>query len=297
VAAQLLRCQPAGDEWAFEHLVAAARLAFARGAADAAATYLRRALDEPPPPERRPEILLDLAAADSMATDPDSAIAALREVLRYDLDDERRFRATMLLAGLLGQTGRVADAVDVLERQLEAFADRADLQATAEAALVNVTRIDMATRARAKPVIERLRRRVASGEERDPAVLGTITAEMGMEAEPAAPMADLAERALDGSTSRSAPRRAGRATTPCARSSSPSATKGRCASSTRPWPRRAGAGRCSTSAPPSRSAARRTSTWAISQRPRSTRGACARSRTCAAGRWAPGSRTPGSARC
>jgi DNA-binding CsgD family transcriptional regulator len=198
VAAQLLRCQPAGDEWAFEHLVAAARLAFARGAADAAATYLRRALDEPPPPERRPEILLDLAAADSMATDPDSAIAALREVLRYDLDDERRFRATMLLAGLLGQTGRVADAVDVLERQLEAFADRADLRATAEAALVNVTRIDMATRARAKPVIERLRRRVASGEERDPAVLGTITAEMGMEAEPAAPMADLAERALDG---------------------------------------------------------------------------------------------------
>ena len=53
VAAQLLRCQPAGDPWAYERLVAAARLASARGAADAATLYLRRALDEPPPPRSR----------------------------------------------------------------------------------------------------------------------------------------------------------------------------------------------------------------------------------------------------
>src|SRR3954468_12653505 len=44
VAAQLLHCQPAGDRWAYERLVAAARLASARGAADAVATYLQRAL-------------------------------------------------------------------------------------------------------------------------------------------------------------------------------------------------------------------------------------------------------------
>ena len=68
----------------------------------------------------------------------------------------------------------------------------------AEAALVNVTRIDPATRPRAARVVERLRRRVDAGEEPDRAVLGTIAAEMGMAGEPAGPMAEVAERALDG---------------------------------------------------------------------------------------------------
>ena len=63
VAAQLLRCQPAGDEWAFDRLVAAAAQASERGATDAAATFLQRALDEPAPAERRGEILLELGSA------------------------------------------------------------------------------------------------------------------------------------------------------------------------------------------------------------------------------------------
>ena len=70
--------------------------------------------------------------------------------------------------------------------------------APAEAGLVNITRIDPATRPRAARVVERLRRRVDAGEEPDLAVLGTISAEMGMAGEPAGPMAELAERALDG---------------------------------------------------------------------------------------------------
>jgi DNA-binding CsgD family transcriptional regulator len=198
VAAQLLRCPPAGDPWAYERLVAAARLASARGAADAATLYLQRALDEPPPPRSRPGALLDLAAAEFRNSEPDVAIAHVREAMAGALDSDQRFRATMLLAGLLGQTGRVADAVDLLEEHVEALADRSDLRSAAEAALVNVTRIDPATRPRAARVIERLRRRVDAGEEQDRAVLGTISAEMGMAAEPAGPMADLAERALEG---------------------------------------------------------------------------------------------------
>jgi DNA-binding CsgD family transcriptional regulator len=199
IAAQLLRCQPAGDAWAYERLVAAAHLAAARGAADAAATYLRRALEEPPPDGRRPALLLELAAAESAASDPDAAIACLREALPHDLDAEQRFRATMLLAGLLGHTGLVADAVDVVEAQLEALSDRPDLRATAEAGLVNVTRVDPTTRARAAGVIARLRRRVEQEGESDPAVLGTIVAEMGMAGEPIGPLGELAARALQGS--------------------------------------------------------------------------------------------------
>jgi tetratricopeptide (TPR) repeat protein len=198
VAAQLLRCQPSGDPWAYERLTAAARLASARGAADAATMYLRRALDEPPPPRSRPGALLDLAAAEFRNSEPGVAIGHLREAMAGELDSDQRFRATMLLAGLLGQTGRVTDAVDLLEEHVEALADRPDLRATAEAALVNVTRIDPATRPRAAIVAQRLRRRVDAGEEHDRAVLGTISAEMGMAGEPAGPMVEVATRALDG---------------------------------------------------------------------------------------------------
>ena len=86
VAAQLLRCQPGGDPWAYERLVAAARLASARGAADAATLYLRRALDEPPPPRARPGALLDLAAAEFRNSEPGVAIGHLREAMAGELD-------------------------------------------------------------------------------------------------------------------------------------------------------------------------------------------------------------------
>ena len=198
VAAQLLRCQPAGDPWAYERLIVAARLASARGAADAATLYLRRAVDEPPPPRSRAGALLDLAAAEFRNMEPGVAIGRLREAMAGELDAGQRFRATMLLAGLLGQTGQVADAAELLEEHVDALADRPDLLATAEAGLVNITRIDPDARPRAARVVERLRRRVDAGEEHDMAVLGTISAEMGMAGEPAGPMAELAERALDG---------------------------------------------------------------------------------------------------
>jgi DNA-binding CsgD family transcriptional regulator len=194
VAAQLLHCQPAGDAWAFEHLVAAARLASARGAADAVATYLQRALDEPAPPERRCEILLDLGRAQAQF-DHAAAVAHLREALDGEIELRRRFEGTMLLAGVLGQTGRAPEAADVLEAQFEAFAERPDLRGPMEAALANITRIDPATRHRAADVIDRLRCRV-DDDERDPAVLGTVSAEMGMAGDAPDRMADIAERAV-----------------------------------------------------------------------------------------------------
>jgi DNA-binding NarL/FixJ family response regulator len=195
VAAQLLRCQPAGDAWAFERLVAAAEQASARAAIDAVATYLQRALDEPAPPERRGEILLELGAA-QVLSDPLGGVIHVREALAGDLDLDQRFRATMLLAGVLGQTGYVAEAAEVLELQFDAFADRPDLRGQTEAALANITRIDPSTRARAAGAIERMRDRVESGSERDPSVLGTIAAEMAMAGEPIEPVGDVAERAV-----------------------------------------------------------------------------------------------------
>jgi DNA-binding NarL/FixJ family response regulator len=197
VAAQLLRCQPAGDDWAFAQLVAAAAQASGRSAADAAATYLRRALDEPAPPERRSEILLDLGSA-LVHADHFAAVRHVREALSGDLNVEQRFRATMLLSGVLGQIGDAPEAADVLEQQFDALIDRPDLRGQTEAALANITRIDPATRHRAAAAIQRMRRRVDAGVEHDPAVLGAIAAEMGMAGEPAARLAEIAERAVVG---------------------------------------------------------------------------------------------------
>ena len=198
VAAQLLRCQPAADRWAYDQLVGAARLASARGASETAATYLRRALEEPAPQGLRTGLLLELAAAEAKGSDPAPAIAHLREALAGEIAVEQRFRATMLLTGLLGHTGRVPEAVDVLEEQIEALADHPELRGTAEAALANISRIDPRTRRRAARAIARMRARVEAGAERDPAVLGTISAEMGMAGEPVDRMADVAERAVVG---------------------------------------------------------------------------------------------------
>jgi DNA-binding CsgD family transcriptional regulator len=198
VAAQLLRCQPAGDAWAYDQLVGAARLASARGAVETAATYLSRALDEPAPQDQRADLLLELATAEAKGSDPVPAIEHLREALAVEIPLEQRFPATMLLAGLLGHTGHVPEAVDVLEEEIEALAGRPDLRGTAEAALANISRIDPTTRPRAARAIERMRARVGSGEERDPAVLGSVSAEMGMAGEPVDLTADVAERALVG---------------------------------------------------------------------------------------------------
>src|SRR4051812_48020192 len=84
VAAQLLRCQPAGDDWAFGRLVAAAAQASERSATDAVATFLQRALDEPAPAERRSEILLELGSA-LVHTDHLAAIRHAREALSGEL--------------------------------------------------------------------------------------------------------------------------------------------------------------------------------------------------------------------
>ena len=196
VAAQLLRCPPTGDTWVFERLLAAAGLAAARGAGDAVATYLARALDEPAPLERRREILFELGAAESHF-DPGAAVEHLREALAGELEVSRRFQATMLLSGVLAHVGRAGEAADVIEEQFDALTARPELRGPTEAALANITRIDPATRRRADAVIERMRRRVEDGD-RDPPVLGTIAAEMGMAGEPADRMNELAEIALLG---------------------------------------------------------------------------------------------------
>ncbi len=195
VAAQLLRCQPAGDEWAYKRLVAAARLVIARGGVEAAITYLRRALAEPPPGESRTFLLLELGTAEVRLPDPPAAIEHLREALTGLVPLGQRFDTVMMLAGMLGQTAQVEEAADLLEEELALLTDHPYMKATAEAALANVTRIHPEARRRADAVLPHLHQLVEEGDD-NPAVLGTIAAELGMAGGPIDATARVAEKAL-----------------------------------------------------------------------------------------------------
>ena len=73
IASQLLACAPRGHEWVVDVLSEAAASARARGAADSAAAYLERALEEPPPQERRPLLLLELGLTETLTYGPAAA--------------------------------------------------------------------------------------------------------------------------------------------------------------------------------------------------------------------------------
>ncbi len=97
VAAHLLRAPRRGSPGTVEVLRAAARTALSRGASDAAAPLLRRALEEPVPAEERAALLVELGQVETLVDGPAGA-ARLTEAYTL-LDDEReRARVGMVIA-------------------------------------------------------------------------------------------------------------------------------------------------------------------------------------------------------
>ncbi|MFD4509606.1 BTAD domain-containing putative transcriptional regulator [Streptomyces sp. NPDC058457] len=114
-AAQLLLAPHRGDPDVVDVLCAAAREAAGRGAPDAAATYLTRVLDEPPAPERRPEVLLDLGRAETLGNGP-AAVEHLRQAYDTLTDPGRRAAAALLLARILVFAGGHGQATEFARR-------------------------------------------------------------------------------------------------------------------------------------------------------------------------------------
>jgi DNA-binding CsgD family transcriptional regulator len=120
VAAHLLACGPAGDGWVTERLRAAATEALDRGAPGIAASYLDRALAEPPTDGERATLLLMLGTAEWRAGQPD-AIAHLEQALFAAGDDLAALMATaQVLAPAYMTLDEAERSVDVLERTLTA---------------------------------------------------------------------------------------------------------------------------------------------------------------------------------
>jgi DNA-binding CsgD family transcriptional regulator len=125
IAAQLLLSEPAADSFAVEALRTAAAQAIAQGAPEIAATYLVRALAEPPPKRERVQLLLRLAAAQAQTHDRD-AIETLTEAVAQSHDPRERARAAVLLGNLLmlaGQTDAGEQAMASAFAELEALAE------------------------------------------------------------------------------------------------------------------------------------------------------------------------------
>jgi len=135
-AAGLLDVPPRGDAWSADVLVRAGAMARSRGAPDVAVTLLRRALAEPPPAERRGQVLAALGSG-QLALGDDESIGNLQAAL--ELADGPRERAALAsdLAGAYLRALRIREAVDVLDAAIkELGGDDAGLAADLESTLL-----------------------------------------------------------------------------------------------------------------------------------------------------------------
>ena len=114
IALHLLRAHPRGDPQVVATLRAAAAIAASRGAPETAITYLRRALEEPPPRASRAAVLLELRLAElGLRRHPDAA-GQLADAVAKVAPSERSSAA--LVAGrALGVAGYFQEAAAVLE--------------------------------------------------------------------------------------------------------------------------------------------------------------------------------------
>lgn len=123
VAGHLLAAAARGDDAVVAALRAAADTALNRGAPAAAATYLRRALDEPPSREDRVPVLRALGNAQAQAGERE-AIVTLRDAHARSGDAEQRLEIALEIAHTamgLGPTG-----TEVVIRELPAALAEAD---------------------------------------------------------------------------------------------------------------------------------------------------------------------------
>ena len=196
VAAHLLACGPAGDRWVAQRLGDAARQALDRGAPEIAATYVRRALEEPPAEAARAPLLLSLGIAEGRAGQPD-AIAHLEQALGAAENDQRvRIGASVRLARAYYYSDQAGRAVEVLERAVATVGDTdAGLALRLEAAAALTGMLDERTAPAAVRRGEALRARLRSLAD-PPVYLLVMLALHAARANRAAEAQALAERAL-----------------------------------------------------------------------------------------------------
>ena len=122
VSAHLLESPRAGDAWVCDTLVRAGVQARQGGARDVAVRHLRRALDEPPPPERRHLVLRELGLTEPIVGEG-AAIRHLEAAVEAAPDAVERATNCHWLGRVLAVDRPIA-AARAFERGLEALDDQ-----------------------------------------------------------------------------------------------------------------------------------------------------------------------------
>jgi DNA-binding CsgD family transcriptional regulator len=196
VAKHLLISEPAADGWVVERLVEAACAARRQGAPESTAVFLRRVLAEPPQPDDRPALLLDLGMAEASA-----GLAGWSEHLQEALDGAPNAvtaaDAAMVLSHALSRAQRFGEAVEVLDRASSSLdSGHTEPALLLEAAAVVPAMNDSAT----APSLPLRRERLLARTTRHPAPpelpLAVAAFTSVLANEPAEVGADLASRAL-----------------------------------------------------------------------------------------------------
>ncbi|MEA2437795.1 MAG: hypothetical protein QOF65_2351, partial [Thermoleophilaceae bacterium] len=134
VAAHLLAVPRRGDRWVSDLLQDAARGAMRKAAPESAVAYLRRALEEPPPPDELPRVQFDLGLGEMLTRGP-AAVEHLEAAYEAIEDPVERAPVAAILGRALLFTGRPEEGVNLnraaadalpaeaeeLRRQMDAF--------------------------------------------------------------------------------------------------------------------------------------------------------------------------------
>ena len=144
VAAQLVHVRPRGDDWVVAKLRAAGAHAMETGAMSSTVVYLKRAMEEPPAPELRGEILRDLGFAQALSSDIEGADSLLKA---YELTDDpvqRAFIASINIR-LLGFASRNKEALKLADEVLAEIAGNDDPQVVLLRERIEAARYSIAT--------------------------------------------------------------------------------------------------------------------------------------------------------
>jgi DNA-binding CsgD family transcriptional regulator len=122
VAKHLLQATRTKSGWVFDALRTAAQVALARAAPSDAVRYLRRSLEEPPPADKRVQVVVELGRAEAMAGEPRAA-ARLRHAAEHLKQGPEQPSAALAAGRTLLALGRLQQALAVFERGLANTAD------------------------------------------------------------------------------------------------------------------------------------------------------------------------------
>jgi DNA-binding CsgD family transcriptional regulator len=195
-AVHLLATEPNGDPGAAATLASAARDAAARGAPEAAATYLRRALEEPPPADRLPELVRQLGRAEAALAGP-GAVATLERALELAPNPDARAEIALELSLILRISSEFPRAIAILKPVLAELPPGSALSERVEGELINVALF--AGESGTPTAFEHLARYFDPAERdrvRDAGLLASLATVMAGSNQPVDVAVGLAERAL-----------------------------------------------------------------------------------------------------